>query len=80
MTEARKIVELGHSQRKNHNLKVRQPLKSMEYGRSTRFSPEIEELIMKELNLKSLRYRKSRNYQQFSAEDLVITPQLQRGK
>lgn len=55
MALVRVIVESGLSSRKEHNLKVRQPLGELEYhlkGKSRLLSPELEQVLSQELNVK----------------------------
>jgi len=56
MEEVRKLVTLGLAQRKNKNLKVRQPLASAILKLKDKLDPELEELIKDELNVKSVKY------------------------
>lgn len=79
MADARGIVMSGHAVRKTENIKVKLPLKGMEYGRKERFSEEIEQVIMHELNVKSIRWKESsveKPYGKFTADDLEATPEL----
>ncbi len=56
MRVAREIVEKGHSARKESSLKVRQPLKSVNYTAQNRLPEEIESVIAAELNVKLVIY------------------------
>lgn len=61
MKQVRKIVELGLAQRKEKQLKVKQPLaKIVIYPgeKETKFTPELEQLILDELNIKKVEYAK----------------------
>jgi len=55
METARKVVELGLAQRKSAALRVRQPLRSM-HVMGCRLSEPLSELILAELNIKSLTF------------------------
>lgn len=60
MESVRKIVEMGLSQRKNLQIKVRQPLnKSRIKSPAPKLSPELESLISSELNVKNVIWQKS---------------------
>jgi isoleucyl-tRNA synthetase len=55
MSVVREIVESGLSLRKENNLKVRQPLAELEYhlkGKNPLLSPELEQVLADELNVK----------------------------
>ena len=56
MAKARELVTLGLAQRKNANLKVRQPLASVTFNRAEPFAIGIEHIIKAELNVKSIAY------------------------
>jgi len=74
MAQLRKLVEVGHAQRKEANIKLRQPLSSFRYHLHTRLSNYLEKVMADELNVKSIEY---------SAEkidpvmDLKLTPELE---
>jgi isoleucyl-tRNA synthetase len=55
MTRARRIVEMGHKERDRANLKVRQPLAGATVP-GPPLEPELEAIVLDELNLKSLTY------------------------
>jgi isoleucyl-tRNA synthetase len=55
MARARRIVEMGHKERDRANLKVRQPLAGATVPGPT-LEPELEAIVLDELNLKSLTY------------------------
>ena len=56
MKELRDFVTLGLAQRKASNIKVRQPLAAITLKKSERFEPELEKLILAELNVKGINY------------------------
>ena len=56
MKELRDLVTLGLAQRKASNIKVRQPLAAVTLKRPEKFEPELENLILAELNVKSVSY------------------------
>ncbi|MBI3980392.1 isoleucine--tRNA ligase [Candidatus Microgenomates bacterium] len=59
MVLVRKIVELGHAQRKTLSIKLRQPLASVEIKTSEKLGREYEELLLSELNVKKVIFKKS---------------------
>lgn len=56
MDEIRNIVASGLAERKEKQIKVRQPLKSVKVKRKTKFEADLEELIKSELNVKEVVY------------------------
>jgi len=58
MELVRKIVEMGHAERKNNNIKVRQPLQRLTYTTQEKLSVDLENLILAELNIKEIVYKK----------------------
>jgi isoleucyl-tRNA synthetase len=59
MNMARKVVEQGHASRKEHNIKVRQPLSELRIKNyELRIKDEIKELIKDELNIKNIVFEK----------------------
>ncbi len=56
MSELRDLVTEGLAQRKSKSIKVRQPLASISVKRSEAFDPELEKLMMEELNVKKVIY------------------------
>ncbi len=73
MNLVRKLVEIGHSIRKNENIKVRQPLESLVYSLDKQLSNEFEKLLLDELNLKKATYKKGKISLKI---DTKITPKL----
>jgi len=58
MELVRKISELGLAARSNAGIKVRQPLQSLNYTNSVKFSDELNSLLAEELNVKSIEFVK----------------------
>lgn len=56
MIVVREIVESGHAQRKEANMKLRQPLGGVKYVFSRQLSAELEEVIKEELNVKAVEF------------------------
>ncbi len=79
MKLAQEIVEKGHAQRKQAQLKVRQPLAKITIlapSSLAELSPEIKALIAQELNVKQVVWI-GRKGQELEVElDLVLTPEL----
>jgi isoleucyl-tRNA synthetase len=59
MQEIQNIVTLGLAQRKEKQIKVRQPLRSVHLGLSNEFPEDLEVLVKGELNVKETVYDKS---------------------
>ncbi|MBI4036719.1 isoleucine--tRNA ligase [Candidatus Daviesbacteria bacterium] len=77
MKVVRKIAEIGHAQRKENNLKLRQPLAKVTYGYKERLGSELERLIADELNVKEVEFKSSSSEEISAVLDTKITPQLQ---
>jgi len=73
MTRARRIVELGHKERDRSGFKVRQPLPGANVPGSA-LPPELEAIVLEELNLKALSYTGEDGHQ--VVLDTTITPEL----
>ncbi len=73
MDLARKIVEMALFERKNAEIKVRQPLKSITYQLQEPLSEDLVKVILAELNVKEAKYKKG---EIFVKLDTNITPQL----
>jgi len=56
MEEVRGLATLGLAQRKEKQIKVRQPLRSVTVKRAKKFSSDLEDLIKDELNVKEVSY------------------------
>lgn len=78
MALVRQVVELGHAQRKDQALKVRQPLASITVsgGKLGQFENHLSEVIQQELNIKTVTWSvdKSENLQ--VTLDTTLTPEL----
>ena len=59
MEEVRNIVTVGLAQRKEKQIKVRQPLRAVHLGLSNEFPKDLENLLKEELNIKNIVYDKS---------------------
>jgi len=59
MEEVRNIVTVGLAQRKEKQIKVRQPLRAVHLGLSNEFPGDLEVLVKGELNVKEIVYDKS---------------------
>jgi isoleucyl-tRNA synthetase len=73
MARARRIVEMGHKERDRAGLKVRQPLAGATVP-GPALAPELEEIVLDELNLKSLAYAAAGT--RGVALDTAVTPEL----
>ena len=78
MDAVRKICELGHAARKGNDLKVRQPLSLIKIrSGEERITNELAQLILDELNVKSLEWHKIKDEEELKVElDLTLTPEL----
>ncbi len=81
MTAAREAIAAGLAERKNKQLKVRQPL-ALVTLKANKFSKELEALIQEELNVKKLKYlptgRQVTEQEALVVYDLNLTPELRR--
>lgn len=81
MIRVRELAEIGHSLRKEHKIKVRQPLISFTYGEKFKKMPkELETILAEELNVKQVMFDEKID---FSANwrkslDITITPDLEK--
>ena len=75
MSRARRIVEMGHKERDRANLKVRQPLAGAAVP-GPQLEPELEAIVLDELNLKSLIYVAPESRE--VVLDTQLTPELRR--
>ncbi len=73
MDIVRKIVEVALAKRKEAQIKVRQPLSNLTYCVENKLSEELEELLLKELNVKKVTFKKG---ELAIALDLTLTPEL----
>lgn len=74
MIEARNVIAIGLAKRKTNNIKVRQPLASLMIKRFERFDPQLEQLILAELNIKKILY--SSSITESAILDIQITSEL----
>lgn len=78
MAVVRQVVEKGHALRKEHKLKVRQPLQSVMYKiEGERLEQELEHLILEELNVKVVNFEKNTGELEV-ALDLELTEALKK--
>ncbi|MEK7472857.1 MAG: isoleucine--tRNA ligase [Patescibacteria group bacterium] len=71
MKIVREIVERGHALRKENNVPVRQPLSKLQITNTKFQIDQLEQILLDELNLKSIKYDQKEN-----KLDLEITPEL----
>ena len=74
MNLAKKIVETGLAKRSEANIKVRQPLSSLEYG-GEKLDQEIEEIIADEVNVKKVFHNEDKS-EDWLELDMNITGEL----
>ncbi len=78
MDHIRKIVELGHAQRKEKQLKVKQPLSKFTiYNFQFSFNDQMTQLLKEELNVKEIKFEKGTGELKVEL-DTMITPQLEK--
>lgn len=75
MVDVRKAAELGHAQRKEANIKLRQPLNSL--ATTYQFTPDFVKVLSNEVNVKSIEQIKSSTGEPKVQLDTNITPELQ---
>jgi isoleucyl-tRNA synthetase len=80
METTQKIVELGHSARKQNNIKVRQPLASFSYKTKdgTQLSDGYVRIVLEELNVKEAKFEGAHQDGLTMEFDLNLTPELKR--
>ncbi len=76
MKQAREIVEKALATRKNYNIKVRQPLWSLDYFVSKRLPEDIEKLIADEINVKKVIWKHGSGLEANIDIDLDLHPEL----
>jgi isoleucyl-tRNA synthetase len=74
MSELREVITLGLAQRKSAGIKVRQPLAGISLRRPRGITPEMEKLILAELNVKTVVYNPAQKEE--AVLDKKITPEL----
>lgn len=78
MGTVRRLVETGHAQRKEAEMKLRQPLQAFSYKAAEQLSADLEKVLAEELNVKEVKYEKG---EVGGTIDTKLTPQLeQEGK
>ncbi len=75
MVTVRKLVEMGHSQRKEASLKLRQPLAKFIYSAEAELSKELETVLAEELNVKAVEFTKKGELS--GKIDTQLTPELE---
>ncbi len=78
MAMVRKIAEAGHAKRKEAQIKLRQPLASLNYKFSMRLDKQLEQILAEELNVKKIEYTKKSKTQPEIELDTNITPILKK--
>lgn len=73
----RKLVEIGHAQRKEASIKLRQPLQKFTYSAPAKLDLDLEKIMADELNVKMMEYKTSSSEQLGGEMDTQITPKLQ---
>ena len=76
MKRVREIVEMGHSKRKDKNIKLRQPLSLLTYSAREQLSKDLEQVLAEELNVKKIDYGESSDGKLKVELDTKITPKL----
>lgn len=76
MNLLREIVELGHSDRKEKGIPVRQPLSQIEVTGLSQELSDLEYLILEELNVKKVNYLDAKGKLEIKF-DTTITPELE---
>lgn len=79
MQVVRSIVEAGHAQRKEANVKVRQPLASITVKSANQltYSQELEAVLQDELNVKAVNWQSSKSSTPTVQLELTLTPELE---
>ncbi len=57
MAVVRKLVELGHAQRKTADMKLRQPLAKFNYSAPEKLSDQLAQILQEELNVKEVEFK-----------------------
>lgn len=73
MDTVRKLVEIGHSKRKEANIRLRQPLQKFLYYLPEKLNSDLEQVLADELNVKQIKYASGKLNVQL---DINITPKL----
>ncbi|MDO8638431.1 MAG: class I tRNA ligase family protein, partial [Candidatus Daviesbacteria bacterium] len=72
----RELVEIGHSERKKANIKLRQPLSKFIYFAKDELNEDLEKIVADELNVKNIEYQKSSGEELKGEMDTNITQEL----
>ncbi|MDO8571020.1 MAG: isoleucine--tRNA ligase [Candidatus Daviesbacteria bacterium] len=72
----RELVEMGHAQRKEANMKLRQPLAGFKYFAEEKLGEDLEKIMAEELNVKKIEYQKSSEKELKGEMDTNITQEL----
>lgn len=76
MVKIRQLVEIGHSQRKEVNMKLRQPLGKFIYFAKEKLEDDLEKIMTEELNVKNIEYQRSSDGELKGDLDTKITQEL----
>ncbi len=76
MAIVRQLVVIGHAQRKEANLKLRQPLAEFAYQATDKLSEQLEQVLAEEINVKKVSFDKKSD-QLTGKMDLKLTPELE---
>lgn len=76
MRTIRELVEIGHAQRKESGIKLRQPLLKFTYQNIEKLSEDLEKILAEELNVKEVEYKKSSEDNLTGEMNTNITPEL----
>ncbi len=77
MEVVRKLVEVGHAQRKESGIKLRQPLSVFSYQSSEKLDDELEKILAEELNVKGVEHKNTSDNKVDGKVDINITQELQ---
>ncbi|OGE18116.1 isoleucine--tRNA ligase [Candidatus Daviesbacteria bacterium RIFCSPHIGHO2_12_FULL_37_11] len=77
MVIVRKLAELGHAQRKEAGIKLRQPLSSLTYFSEDDLPDKLSKILANELNVKNVVHKKSSGTDPKVKLDTKITPMLE---
>ncbi len=76
MELVRMLAEIGHAQRKNANIKLRQPLAKFTYYLPQHLDHELEKIMAEELNVKYIEYKKLSGREPKGEMNTTITQEL----
>ncbi|MFA5933066.1 MAG: isoleucine--tRNA ligase [Microgenomates group bacterium] len=75
MSILRKFAEMGHGQRKDAGIKLRQPLSGFTYHLKNKLDEDLEKILAEELNVKKITFKKSDEVK--GKIETKISPELQ---